>query len=417
MFGKATLLLILGFTITFMVVGYNFSGVTLRSVDNMSRYYEETTAHNIAVSGANVASSQIFFNKSWTPGSAYDNIDYMGGKLKVTLKDTLTDKKVLRSVGTFAGVHKAITILLQPSNFAKFGNFYNVFSAAAATGDTFSGPFHANDYCSVHGNPVFTGKTTCLKGLKKNFNPSNPKFLGGFESGVQIPLEFDTTGMRSNAFTGGTIFKGTSSKPYVDANFIFNADGTVTYKTRLGTSSTTWGTWSASQTVALNALTPNGLIYIEKGNATVQGTLNGKATIVATKKGATGVGNVYIPDDIVYHSNPLTNPASTDMLGIVAEQKVEITYNNSRGDINIHASIYAQKDGLSIENISSYSTIHNMRILGGVIAYQTKGTAEYQGANPVRGYRFVHKFDERFLLNVPPYFPKTRFYEIISWLE
>ena len=34
------------------------------------------------------------------------------------------------------------------------------------------------------------------------------------------------------------------------------------------------------------------------------------------------------------------------MMGIVAENKVTVTFDASRGDINIQSSIYSQKDGL-----------------------------------------------------------------------
>ncbi len=63
----------------------------------------------------------------------------------------------------------------------------------------------------------------------------------------------------------------------------------------------------------------------------------------------------------------LTNPACDDMLGMVAENKVTVTYDNSRGDINIHASIFSQKDGLVIERYNDYTSAHNMNLVGGII--------------------------------------------------
>lgn len=417
MVGKASLFMVLGFSAIFMLANLNYSSLGTRAVSNMVNYYENNMAHNIAVSGINIACSNLYFDKYWSPGTSYTNIPFSGGSFTITMKDTLVNFKILRSVGTYRNINKEITVLLQPSNFAKFGNFYNVFGAAAATGDTFDGPFHANDYCNVYGDPVFLGKVTCLLGLKKSYNPSNPKFLGGFESGVNIPLEFDTTGLRVNAGTNGKVFMGTKTKSFIDVNLVFNSNGTVTYKSRIGASATSFDPWSPDSTVPLSTFAPNVLIYVEKGNVTMSGVLKGRATVVASRKGASGVGIVYIPSSLRYNTDPRINPNSTDMMGIVAEEKVQIPFNNSRGNFDIHASIYAQRNGLVVDSISSYTTISNMNIFGGLIAQKTQPTAQYSGTKPVKGYRFVHKFDQRFYLQVPPSFPMTKFYEIVSWKE
>lgn len=419
MVGKVSLFMVLGFSAIFMIANMNWNSIGTRAVSNMANYYEETMVHNIAVSGANIACSNLYFNKFWTPGTSFTNVSFSGGRFTISLKDTLINMKIIRCNATYLTKSKEISVLLQPSNFAKFGNFYNVFGAAAATGDTFDGPFHANDYCNVMGNPVFLGKVTCLKGLKKSPSSSNPKFLGGFESGVNIPLEFDTLGMRTKAATGGKVFMGTTAKSFINVQLVFNANGTVTYKTRIGSSASSYDAWSSDSTKPLSTLAPNGLIYVEKGNVTMYGTLSGQATVVASKKGTTtGMGIVYIPSNMVYKYDPYLYPDSSDMLGIVAEEKVQVPYNNTRGDLNIHASMYAQTNGLVIDSLIRYTTLSSMRIFGGLIAQKTNGTANYSSSgNPISGYRFVHKFDQRFYLSVPPSFPQTRFYEVISWKE
>ena len=171
----------------------------------------------------------------------------------------------------------------------------------------------------------------------------------------------------------------------------------------------------------LNTLAPNGVIYVEKGNLRVEGTLNGRATIVASQKGDATAGQVFITNSLQYEKNPLTNPACDDMLGMVAENKVTVTYDNSRGDINIHASIFSQKDGLVIERYNDYTTAHNMNLVGGVIGQKVQPTATYQLISgkyvPIRGYSYVHKYDTRFLKVRPPFFPSTKFYRVVSWYE
>ncbi len=60
MVGKASLILIIGFTLIFVVMGYFWGGIATRSVDNDVSYYKTTIAHNIAVSGANIGLQKCF---------------------------------------------------------------------------------------------------------------------------------------------------------------------------------------------------------------------------------------------------------------------------------------------------------------------------------------------------------------------
>ena len=263
------------------------------------------------------------------------------------------------------------------------------------------------------------GSAVLLNGLQKTGSPANPKFLGGFESGVQVPLTLNSTTMTGSA-TGGVTLAGTTAKPYVDVDMTFNADATVTYKTRIGTSvaNATSAAWSAATTAAVSTFAPNGVILIKQGNVTMRGTVDGKVTVAALANGAgTTVGNVFLDNSIVYKVDPRVDPTSNDMLGIVAENKTEVTFNNSRGDINIMASIFNQNSGLSIANYSSYTSISNMKIFGGITGNDILPTAVYSGTTPTKGYRFVHKYDTRFMNSIPPFFPMTGTYEVISWLE
>ena len=79
--GKAALLLVLSFSIVFLILGYRFGWLSTESVKNLSSYYIETKAHNIAVSGANLAANAIFVDHSWNVG--YDDLEYNGAEIDV----------------------------------------------------------------------------------------------------------------------------------------------------------------------------------------------------------------------------------------------------------------------------------------------------------------------------------------------
>lgn len=459
--GKASLLLVLGFSMIFLVVGQNFLGLSNRAIDNVSRYYSETQAQNIAVAGANMAANAIFMDKTWEAG--YTNLSFAGGTINVYVSnpqatssgkvtichhppgnaqaaktlllpasavaahiahgDTygacgseVVDNTIatIVSEGTYNGVTKVVIVQLRPSNFAKFGNYYSSISAMPATGDTFHGPFHVNGTLSTYGSPVFLGKVSSKGNLSRS-GSGYPVFNAGYQNGVDIPLEFDTTGLRTRA--GSTVFRGSSSpNKGVNVRLYFNSDGTVTYSSQLEGASS----WSTPQTVALSTFAPNGVIYVEKGNIYTKGTVDGNVTIVATKQGRSGFGNVYLEDNIRYLDNPRTNPSSNDMLGIIAEQDIRIKDNaNTRGkNIYTEASMFAMNGSIGPEDgLVSQSFLGNWYILGGLIAKTTRVTATYSGSNPIKGLRFNHRFDERFYTVTPPAFPNTKNFEVVSWYE
>lgn len=415
--GKVSLMLVLAFSGLFALLGKNLLDFQTTATENYVDYYSETIAHNIAVSGANMAANQIYINKFW--GAGYSNLPMSDGILDLSVTDFGLDNKMITSVGYYNGIKDTVLVRLAPKNFAQYGNFYNKFFAWAATGDTFRGPFHTNDWLQCYGDPVFMGYTTTKKGVKKYNSKSHPEFHGGLDEGVSIPLEFDTSTIRQAAFDGGKIFTDTTgTNKELEVKIVLNSDGTATYSWQIGS-----GGWSSPQTKALSMLAPNGVIYVEKGNVFLEGTLSGQLSIVASRKGA-GVkkaGVVYITDDIKYNINPLTNPSSTDMLGIIAEDHVIVEYNPGTGDLDIQASIYSQADGLEIEDYDKYPSAHNMNILGGVIGERVLPTAKYKWDGtkyvPTNGYSYVHQFDSRFFHTVPPYFPKTKYYKIVSWYE
>lgn len=409
MSGKGSTFLVFGFSLIFLVLQNNFNSLSTRSVSNLSDYYEETIAHNIAVSGANMAANKIFFDPDWNTG--FDDVPFQGGEFDVSVQKNLDEIKVI-SVGEYEGVTKNIEIILRPSSFSKYAYYMNIFpgNMFLYTGDTIWGPFHTQGKLNTKGSPVFFGKATSKLGLKMQA-PKDPKFYGGYESGVDVPFELDPTIMIDAAKAGGAIFTDPIAGNPMDVNLVFNDDGTVTYKTKL-TSDTAW---SYPTTELLSTFAPNGVIFNEKGNLYVSGTVAGKYTIGTGLSSGNGHGNVFIEDDIVYRTNPLEDENCQDLLGIVAANNVMISDNAAnKHDVNIHATMFNYKGGLSVENISSSSpNMGKMNIIGGLIEYQAQITGYTTGA----GFSQLIKYDPRLMLETPPFFPATRKYEIVSWLE
>lgn len=413
MSGRASLILVLAFGLLFGVVGSNMLKTSNDATDTFVDYYKKTIAHNIANSAASMAANKIFINKNWNAG--FDDLPIGGGWADVVVETYDLYSKKITATSDFEGYKDTVQVWLEPKNFAQFGNFYDVMGGVWwASGDTCSGPFHTNDFLNALGNPVFLGYTTTLKGVKLYDAFSYAEIHGGYDQGIYIPLTFDATIIQDAAITAGKVFEKLGGG-YINVKLQFNSDGTVTYWQRDGNS----GPWGDSTIVDLNIIAPNGVLYVKQGDVFISGVLDGRITVMANKSSGVG-GIINITDDLVYKKNPLIEP-STNMLGLVAQDYVKVPFDPSRGDIDIHASIYAQNAGLVVEDRGSYPTAYKMNLLGGVIGKKVEPTATYKLVSgkwvPDKGYSYVHKFDERFYKAVPPFFPLTDKYRVVSWLE
>ena len=428
--GKAVLLVVVGFGIIFLTMGLNLNRNATRSVTNATDFFEDNIAHNIAVSGANFAANQIFLDPTWTNG--YSNVDYQGGEFDVSVDIVNSFRNIRRiiSTGTFDGHTSTVKITLQPSNFSKFG-YYSVTEPPGiwwTTGDTVWGPFHTQDYLRISGDPVFMGKTTTKYGIQYNGSSknSNPEFNGGYEQGVDLPMPpSGVTDIAAAAASGGIKITGQS------VVYLTFSGNNITYQ---------YGNNGQPTTVPASQFAPNGVIYVEGGDVRLKGVITGQYTIATSsidttitmgggRRGGgrtqtiTQGGNVYLDGDVTYSTNPLTNPNSTDMLGIVAENNVYITDNTQNSNnINIDAAIYCQNGSFTAENYNKRPVSGTINLLGG-ITQNVRGpvgtfSINHSGGINIRsGFNKSYRYDERLMFSSPPAYPNTGSFELDSWCE
>ena len=413
--GKASLLLVVAFSVLFGIMGTQMLRTSNEATDSYVDYFKKTKAHDLAVSGANIAANETYFSAFWKKG--YSNLEVDGGTVDISVDSFGNNRRKLFSVSNYDGYKDTVIVWLEPKNFAQYGNFYDFMAAWAATGDTFSGPFHTNDNLKCYGDPVFLGYTTTKKGVIRFNNQSFPEFHGGLQEGIEIPFDFDDTPFRNAAQTGGKVFYDTTgANKIIDVNLELKSDGTVDYSININNKG-----WTATKNLPISTLAPNGVIYVQKGNVYIKGTLNGRLSVMAGREGTNGAGKIHIADDVRYNVDPIKNPDSKDMLGLIAQDFVQVDYNLATGDLDVQCSMYSARDGIMIERYKDYPGPRIMNLLGGIIGKQVLPTAEYvwDGKKYVvsHGYSYVHKFDERFNTEVPPFFPLTKLYRIVAWQE
>ena len=376
MAGKATFLVIIGFTLVFMVALKNFGRISTDSVGNMVEYYSEMIAHNISVSGANFASNQIYVDPTWM--GSYTNQPLSGGKLDVSVQilDAYKNIRQITSIGTYHGTTSVVKVTLSPSKFSKFA-YYSVNEGGTIWwigSDTVWGPFHTQDYLRAANHPVFFGKASSLKSLlyKSNKTTDKPYFLGGYESGINLPMPTDAVdNMEADADAGGLKFSGK------DTVYMFFVNDSLKYKYSYSAPYTT---------VYLPDASPNGMIFAKNSIVRLQGTVKGQYT-VACNRTSGSKGKVYLDDDIVYSKDPKQFPNSTDMLGICSEYDVVITKNSANNsDININASIYSEKAGFGAEYHDSRPVSGNINLVGGIIQNTRAEVSIFSGSTITHGF-------------------------------
>jgi hypothetical protein len=405
--GKATLILVLGYSTIILIIGLNMNNISTTAVDNSAGYYENSFAKEIARSGVNFAASNLSRSSSWEPSSSpysFNGIE----NLAITVKDS-GDIKIVTSTGTHQGKSKTIEVKIAMASFSQYAYFSDVEGNIWWTGaDSVWGPFHTNDKIQVKDHPYFAGPTTSHGGTMKyytNKTKDSPTIIGTYSPGLKIDIPTDgIKNLAAYASTGGCVLNG--SEIYVE----FKGDS-IKYATTKP---------KKYKTVLGSDLAPNGVIYAKNADVRIEGTVKGKWSIGTNK-------NVYIENDIVYADQPDPmdkNDPSQDLLGIISQNNVIISDNiANRSDVNINAAIYCQDGSFTVENLTKRALSGSINLIGG-ITQKTRGGV---GTFTVNKFGKVialsgfsekdYKYDSRLLRKVPPYFPSTNTFKILSWLE
>jgi hypothetical protein len=158
-------------------------------------------------------------------------------------------------------------------------------------------------------------------------------------------------------------------------------------------------------------LPANGAVFINGGNVTVSGTLDGTVSIGTSE-------SVILDDNIAYADDPQSNPNSNDVLGLVAEKNVVVS-NTAPYDLSIQASIMALDTSFTVEDWSVGPPKGTLNIYGGIIqkARGPVGTFSSSTGNKLSGYSKDYQYDSRMSGTAPPFFPTTGLYEDLLWRE
>jgi hypothetical protein len=401
--GKYSIMLVFVLTVMLGIILPNVHGLGNRSVENFLKYSMQTQSHNLAMSGANSAATRIYLDPAWRDGFSEKTLN--GGVYNVSVTDLDSQKIQILSVGRMGDDFlDTVLVVLKGSSFSRFAYYSKVEGGITwITGDTVWGPFHTQDQMRISGTPVYKGKASAKNGT----NPANSsaKFEEGFTKGVNIDLPLNLDYTTQAAINAGRVF--------ATGDLWLNFTGTsVEWRTTAGGTPTT---------SALTDFAPNGVVMVKSGNIHIQGVVDGRVTLCAEAGAVSSAGNIYVDDDIRYAHDPRTTTTS-NILGLIAENSTIITDNAANNsNVTIQAAIFCHKGGLTAQNYNSRPVSGRINLLGGVVQYQrgAVGTFSSSSGTPTISTGFLknYRYDDRFYLDAPPFYPWTGGYQVVTWME
>jgi hypothetical protein len=329
------------------------------------------------------------------------------------------------------------------------------------TGDTINGPLHSNDTISVNGSPRFNGDATTGYSGRMSCPTSStytyrwhglsgcgdtPQFLSGDPETVPLlPLPTSNTAIKIEtdraAGKTGCLYNGPT-------RIVLNSSGTMTVTSPFTTSA------SYASCVGSNVPLPtNGVIYVQNvpttqvatctggqnrlgypipadvttyqcrtGDVFLSGTLRGRLTIAAEN-------NIVIVSDTTYTA---TGPGSNDMLGLIANNFVQVYHpvniggqnlNDNRNptatfrDPQIHAAILALTHSFIVQNYDEGAKLGTITV-NGVIAQKWRGPVGTGGGSGT-GYLKNYGYDDRLQYASPPFAMATSDapFRVNQWAE
>jgi hypothetical protein len=340
-------------------------------------------------------------------------------------------------------IKRAITVTFGTPSLARFAFLHNS-NVWFGQGMTISGPVLTNGGIRMDGinlNTLQTSKETYICGVETGCEPSEEKpgiwGNGGPQELWEFPvtnvdfasINVDFSSMKSGAMTNGLYLDTSDKQGY---HIVFAADGTFTlYKVN---TTDFYKGWSFDyecenlyQTIKTEALvgtyqvadTP--IIFVED-TLWVEGTLNGKTTVVAAKFPIDSYQkDIWIPDNLVY-----LDRSGDHALGLVAQRDIAFA-KDVPDDFEVDGALLAQSSRV-LRHHYNYKNCkqgnpamkNQLTIYGAVISnlisyWNFSGGG---GEAPTSGFvKRIIIYDPNLLYEPPPYFPSSGEVQLISWNE
>jgi len=388
----------------------------------------------VAEAGLELGASYLGSNITTIAAVTYTNGSIGGGSYSCLISQLDYRTYRIISTGIVNNVSRVVSLqrIYQPT-YAEFSIWSATNGAIWFTvGEVFTGHVHADDamyfmnpggttgpvfhgYCDTKTNYYYTETGSSAV---KNGSTNGITFDKGFQlntyEGTMADVDFNSTNstsllnMANN--NDGLVLQGFST-------ITFNGGTLSILNSRQG--------WTNSHTYTPAS---EGLIYVQNatsGTTTNRGGqvylkggyLTGRLTIVTES-------NIFIEGSLLYTSDPRTNSASTDALGLISHDNI-IVNTNAQNNLEIDAEMMAvgnskasggdgSAGSFTVLNYDSGSARGTLTLYGGIVQNirGAVGTLDSSG-NIKTGYKKNYSYDSRFIDDPPPFYPAVK--KVLQW--
>lgn len=411
-------LLITAFLAAFYIIAIGGYQQAQRTTDSLRAYYiadaglSKAFLELKAVTGALPTSQSLYIpptSYSVGPGN-------LSGSYTVSFADDGASWRTytITSVGTFGIAAKTLTLKVKLVSIARW-NYLSNSEITSKWGTLWwvtsmysEGPVHTNGQFNIMGSPIFNGPVS-QSAATINYGQGgppkdNPDFQGGLSLGASnifFPTNEILNNVQTAAQTGGLSLNAKDPKNPSTTVIQLLSDGTMKVtNTKLG--------WNQKSM----AIPANGALYVQDENVEVKGTLKGQLTIASNKDVLISGSILYNTDPMLHDADPVHNPASTDMLGLVSNNNVSVK-EGVTGALRIDAYIVALTQSFNLQcylnNHSAGGNQGDMVQYGGLTNNTCGPTGVMDSSGRITdGYNQLQYYDARFQDTAPPWFPAAR---------
>ena len=297
---------------------------------------------------------------------------------------------------------------LRPMRWSRFALWYDkeAMDLWIAGGEKFQGPVHANTRMRFHSYNVATlGQARFYETVSttaSSYDLENASVNPTFDVGISVNAATQSTTsinfglLRTNATL---VLDGTTSIKLTKTNMVVS-NARAGWTNRLVNYTTDESIYVRTVTSGDSASRP--------GDVLVSGTngLSGRLTLISDR-------DIIITNHVLYGNSPITNSASEDALGLVAQRHVLIQTNAPK-NLYVFAHIIAATGGFGVVNYDSSALGQrgNLTVYGGIVNKIRQAVGTTGGT----GYTKNYVYDPRFQTRPPPNYPILAFaYQWSSW--
>jgi Tfp pilus assembly protein PilE len=303
----------------------------------------------------------------------------------------------ITAVGTYKSVSKTLRLTVRQFSYSRYIYLTNRETRDGVRiwfigGDIVRGPLHTNGQLNIYNDPTFEGPVSSVSTSINYYHGPPPEDNPDFQETLTLGAPYISLPTSAELITSVRTASQQADGVYLTGDSVITllSDGTM----RVTNNDQDWENH-------IMPIPANGALYVDSGRVYLSGVLSGVLTVATNN-------NIYITNNILYASDPRTNPESGDTLGLVSQNNVIIS-SSAPYNLEIDAYIIALNESFYLQNYT-YGLKGTLTLYGGITQVERGPVGTFNASTGAKasGYTKDYVYDERFEDSAPAFFPPAR---------